>query len=737
MEAPSTERYYIRATVKSVDNKTYGQMTITDETGSIMVYGSANADGTVRYDDMDNKPVAGDEILIYGTLQNYKGNTKEVQNAWIIDFIHKDISQEESQLPADGTELTIAQLQALPVADGVVTEQFYIVKATVESISNATFGAMWITDGTGTISVYNSKAEDGTFYSNMEDKPYKGDSVTLKCNVKNFNGTMEVNQAYILDFTHAEISIDPSEYTEMSIADARDTVVGTKVMVSGVVAQITYANGMKPSGVILVDGTSSIYIYDGDLAARCAVGNTVSIAASKTYWIQEKEQNNAAAYGYIGCNQLENAMLLNNDNGNTAFDTSWIETTTVKDIMDTPVTTDITSKIFKVTAIIKEAPGAGFINYYIDDLDNATGSYVYTQCNGSDFEWLRQYDGKICTLYVMALNAKATASGCQWRFLPILVVDDAVDVSTVNMAENAVKYYGVPQFLTFYSGNPALELLASASNELLGYADLALSYVSSDSSIISIDDGIMNCHKSGTATITVSAEHNGVAYSQDVTITVEMPEVEIDYPTVADAIAAANGEHVTVQGIVGPSLVNQTGFYLIDETGIIAVLTDDATMETLKIGQKVVLEADRLHKTKGGADYFGQTCLENAVVITNSYGEHEYCDDFFVTDKTLKDVYELDPTVDYSTTVFVIKAYVNLIDGGRYTSIELIDGNGNKLGLYCSGANQYAFLHAFAGQEVTLEVAACNWNSKTYWRGCVLAVVHEDGTKTLNELNFH
>ena len=241
MEAPSTERYYIRATVKSVDNKTYGQMTITDETGSIMVYGSANADGTVRYDDMDNKPVAGDEILIYGTLQNYKGNTKEVQNAWIIDFIHKDISQEESQLPADGTELTIAQLQALPVADGVVTEQFYIVKATVESISNATFGAMWITDGTGTISVYNSKAEDGTFYSNMEDKPYKGDSVTLKCNVKNFNGTMEVNQAYILDFTHAEISIDPSEYTEMSIADARDTVVGTKVTSDRNQSFITFA----------------------------------------------------------------------------------------------------------------------------------------------------------------------------------------------------------------------------------------------------------------------------------------------------------------------------------------------------------------------------------------------------------------------------------------------------------------------------------------------------------------
>jgi hypothetical protein len=36
-----------------------------------------------------------------------------------------------------------------------------------------------------------------------------------------------------------------------------------------------------------------------------------------------------------------------------------------------------------------------------------------------------------------------------------------------------------------------------------------------------------------------------------------------------------------------------------------------------------------------------------------------------------------------------------------------------------------------------MEIAPCNWNNKgDEWRGCVLAVVHEDGTKTLNTLNF-
>ena len=56
--------------------------------------------------------------------------------------------------------------------------------------------------------------------------------------------------------------------------------------------------------------------------------------------------------------------------------------------------------------------------------------------------------------------------------------------------------------------------------------------------------------------------------------------------------------------------------------------------------------------------------------------------------------------------------------------------------LYCSSASQYNWLKAYDGQEVTVEIAACNWNSKNYYVGCVLAVVHADGTKTLNTLNF-
>ena len=59
--------------------------------------------------------------------------------------------------------------------------------------------------------------------------------------------------------------------------------------------------------------------------------------------------------------------------------------------MNTPVSEDISTTIYKVNALIKKAPGDGFINYYINDLDGTTGSYVYTQANGNDLDYLEPF----------------------------------------------------------------------------------------------------------------------------------------------------------------------------------------------------------------------------------------------------------------------------------------------------------------------------------------------------------
>ena len=529
------------------------------------------------------------------------------------------------------------------------------------------------------------------------------------------------------------VATNPPGSDGIPIAIARNYEAGTEVKVSGVVAKITYAYGMVPSGFILVDNTASIYVYGKEAAAQVQEGNTVTLSGTRVYWILEDEQQNAEKFGYLGCSQLENATILKNDGAVSDFDTSWIQEITVKAIMETPVTEDVTTLIYKVTALVKKVEGTGFTNYYIDDLDGTTGSYAYSQCSGSDFAWLDEFDGKICTVYLVPLNAKSASSGCFWRFLPVKVVDENFDVSTVNVAKFAVDYYGVPQFQSEYTGDPALELVTNVDSQLLNFSGATLSYTSDDPSVISIENNTLHCNAPGTAKVTVTGSYGDQTYSQAVTITVS-ENADVDYIDIQTAISTEVGQTVTVKGIVGPSLVNRDGFYLIDDNSIIAVTTDSDTLAALTIGDEIILTGlrDKFHNGEG--NHAGQTAITNCTVVSNYYGGHDYCDDFFITDKTLADFYKLDASVDYSTTVFVLKATVEVVETNYYTKIQLKDSS-TTVSLYCASANQYSWLKAYAGQEVTLELAPCNWNNKTFWAGCVLAVRTDSG-KILNELNF-
>ncbi len=733
--APTTERYYIRATITEILNASYGEMMISDETGSIYVYGTYSSDGALKFPQLENKPGVGDEILIHATLQNYNGE-KEVQNARLIEFTKGEAPVDPPVVkPEDGAEITIAQAIAIALAQGEdATTERYIIKGTIASIDNAQYGAMTITDGTDTIAVYGTYSSDGSIgYADMTDKPYKGDSVVLSCTLHSFKGEPEVKNARLVSFEKNEIVYDETQYTEMSISQVRDAAKGTKIKVDGVVARITYANGMIPSGFILVDETGSTYVYDRDAAARVQIGNNITIAGEKTYWILDTEQTNANKFGYIGCNQIDSVVFISNDEKTTnEFDKSWIETSSVKDILDTPVSEDITSKIFKVNALVSKVPGNGFVNYYFNDIDGVTGSYTYTQCNGGDFSWLDQFDGKICTVYLVALNAKSTATDCFWRLLPVAVVDEGFTFDTNNAPAYALKYHAMDQFMPEYSADPELELVSSVSSTLLKFENVVLTYTSSNNDVVYFEtvDGkvYMHCGDAGEAVITVTATYGDKTATDTCTIKVTVAD-NIDSITVGEAIDSANDTVVTVKGIVGPSLVNQTGFYLIDNTGVIAVRVDATAFEGLQLGHEIIVEGKRTITKDGG----GQICIDSAVILTNKYGKNEYSTESFITGKTLADICGLADTPEQTTSVYVITATVTKGGNAYYTNFYLGDGT-NSLTLYSSSGNQYSWLDQFVDQTVTLEVAVCDWNAKGI-KGCVLSVITEDG-QIFNELNF-
>ena len=603
---------------------------------------------------------------------------------------------------------------------------------------------MVIEDATGTIEVYGTYSADGSLtYPELDYQPVKGDEVLLHCILQNYNGTKEVKNARLIEYVNNQGSIDVSDYTAATVAEAREAEAGATLKVKGVVARITFANGMKPNGFILVDSTASIYVYDMDAAQRVQIGNTVEVAGTKDYWILDSEKESAEKFGYTGCNQLTSVTLVSNDKGNTAFDISWITETTVKDLIETPVTEDVTTQIYKVNALVKKVPGSGFVNYYFYDLDGETGSYTYTQCNGNDFAWLDAFDGKICTVYLTALNAKSAAASCFFRLLPVAVYDEQFQFDLADTAKHVVQYYGVGQFMPSYTGDPAVELIPSVSSTLLGFEGATLTYSSSNEDVVYFTetDGktVFHCGDAGTATVTVTASYNGSSYSETVEILVESNE-EVDSITVADAILAPIDTTVTVKGIVGPSVVNKDGFYLFGEDGsVIAVLvasTDE--LAGLEIGHEIVITGMRERYVKDDSyETHGQTSIVNATIVANYYGSHEYSTEKFITDSTVEAFYDLDETVDYSTTVYVLTVRVERTGNQYSTNYALYSTTSDTyISLYCSGAGQYdPLLKQFVGQTVTLEIAPCNWNNKDHWKGCVLAVRTEDG-KVYNQLNF-
>ena len=689
----------------------------------------------------------GDYIVVQGKIKNYQGLI-EFEKPDLLAYKEGTLAPSIDIEPKPGTGLAagydvITIEQALEIAKlyGDATTRYYIL-ATISTVTNGAYGAMYIEDATGSISVYGTYSEDGSIgYASMTDKPKKGDLVLLSCTLQTYNDNAEVANARLIKFE--KVQLDESIYTEMTIDEARNAKEGDLVKVTGVVAQITYASGYVPNGVYLVDGTNSIYVFDSDLAGSVKVGNTVTVLAEKTWWILDTEVSFANKFGYNGCNQLADAWLLANDSGNTTPDYSWVTESTVKDIMETPFTTDITTTVYKVTALVKESIGQGFINYYIDDIDGITGSYVYTQCNGGDLDWLKEFDGKICTVYLSVINAKSTATGCVWRFKVLKVVDEGFTFDKADAPQYAIDYHALAQFESKYTADPAQEMITSISSELLGFANVALSYSSDNTAIVYFEvvDGkvIMHCGTTyGTANVTITATLGDITVTK--TIAVENAETpNIDFITVGDALNAADEEIITVKGIVGPSLVNQTGFYLFGEDGsVIAVkVLDQAQFEGLSIGNEIILTGKREIQKKDDAatSYYGQTCIEDATIVVNNKGEHAYSTEKFITDKTIAEVINYDIKEDHTTEVYVFTGKLTFPSG--YGQPAINDAAGNKIGFYCSGVGQYSFLQEYANQEVTLEIAICNWNGKTYWTGCVLAIRLADGTKIVNQLNFN
>ena len=79
--AQTEESYYVRGTVVSVTNTTYGNLTIDDGQGNTLyVYGVYDKTGATRYDGLSDPPRVGDTVVLCGPVKKYvAGGTVTVE----------------------------------------------------------------------------------------------------------------------------------------------------------------------------------------------------------------------------------------------------------------------------------------------------------------------------------------------------------------------------------------------------------------------------------------------------------------------------------------------------------------------------------------------------------------------------------------------------------------------------------------------------------------------------------
>lgn len=652
---------------------------------------------------------------------------------------------------------TIAELIAMMPSDGSVTTERYYVRAKIKSIDDASYGAMTIEDPTGTLSVYGTYGSDGVKrYSELDEKPVEGDTVLLYGTIQNFQSkTPEIKSGWIIEFTKGTPSWSEDDYTEMTIGEAREASVDSLVKVTGVVSRITFASGMKPNGFIIVGDKSSIYVYDSKIATAVSEGNKITLLAKKTMFIASKEASSAKKFGYKGACQLIDGHLLSNDEATNDLDLSFAQEKTVKEVIETSPSDNITSLIYHSNALIKrvQKEGQNFVNYYIDDLDGKTGSYVYTACDGKDFAWMDQYDGKICSVYYTALNAKSTSTGVLFRFLPIKIEDNNnYQFDKAEAPKFAVEYYGLEQFDTVYSADPEKEMLTSVTSDLLNFGTVTLSYSSNNNDLAYFETGEdgkvifhINSGTEGTATITVTGHLDGQTdFSKTMDIKIVKP-VDVSLAVnVKAAIDASKGTELLVKGVIGPSLVNKNGFYLIDETGSLAVVMNSTDeFNGLQIGQTVYIKGKRdlfASVRNGGTPSYFESCMTGCQIVKNEFGNVDYSTASFIKGKTLADLIALPVTDNYHTAeVYVITAGLKFVSTKNYSNAYLKDGD-SEMRLYCTNAaGQYQWIKSYVDdtKTYTMEVAVCNWNNKNYYTACLLSITDSNGNKVMNTLNFN
>jgi hypothetical protein len=337
------------------------------------------------------------------------------------------------------------------------------------------------------------------------------------------------------------------------------------------------------------------------------------------------------------------------------------------------------------------------------------------------------------------MNAKSSPEGCVYRLLPVAVEYENFEFDHSKGSQFVLDYYVAGQFESIYYTNPAIKVLTSVSNELIGLENVQVTYESNNTNVLKFetveDNLVMNFVAEGKATITASVTHAGVTKTFEKEI--EYTDIS-NYPAdpISSIVTAEEGEELVFKGVVIASVAVKPAFYLADETGVISVVMSSDEMSKIELGQKIIVKGTKEHyKKETSTSINGQLVLNNATLVANLYGEYEspYA---FDTTKSISDLVTIAAAEEATHVVYKLSGTIGL-SSGMYPVYIITDpeDSSKSIALYHSSTANYKFLEPYMNQTVEMEIALCNWNDKKEYKGCVLAI-YVNGERIPNTFNF-
>ena len=256
-EIDDNQLYELTGIMEGPVNTEYGNFDITDESGSVYVYGLTS---TVILGESNDKSfstlgyVEGDTLTIVGTRGDYNGKPEVMGPAYAVRAKGGSPAPDPDPEP-ELTKATVAEVIAAEVSDDV----WYELTGTITDVQNTEYGNIVIEDETGSILVYGLTKE---WNGGSNDKSYseiglrEGDIVTLGGTRDEYNGEPQVGG------TAFYISHVQGEAPEILVSTIEDFLAAEEseqwYQLTG---RITNLEDGPYGNFDLVDETGTVYVY--------------------------------------------------------------------------------------------------------------------------------------------------------------------------------------------------------------------------------------------------------------------------------------------------------------------------------------------------------------------------------------------------------------------------------------------------------------------------------------------